>query len=118
VDVFNAGGTAGLAAQVSKALTKVGYRAGEVANASPRSTTVVAYGAGAAANGSKIAKLFGVTAAANRSVPAGNVEVVLGSDASVPDVAPSTASPSPSATPTPGPEGGAVSAGNGIPCVN
>jgi LCP family protein required for cell wall assembly len=124
VDVLNGGGTPGLAAQVLAALTKAGFRAGQVGNTSSRSTTAVLYGAGAAANGSRIAKAFGGTGTASDTVPAGHVEVLLGAGAGVPEVpdtpaaTPATGSPSPSAAPTPGPEGGAVGAGNGIPCVN
>ena len=118
VDVFNGGGTPGFAASVSAALTKAGYRAGQVGNTSRRTTTAVRYGAGASVNAARIAKLFGVPAAAAASVPAGHVEILAGAGAAVPSAAPATTPPSPSATPTTGPEGGAVGAGNGIPCVN
>src|SRR5208282_763693 len=58
VDVFNGGYTAGLAAQVSAALVKVGYPAGTVANTSYRTTTAVRYGPGASASADKIAAAF------------------------------------------------------------
>jgi LCP family protein required for cell wall assembly len=120
VDVYNGGNTQGLAAAVSAALAKEGYKAGMVANASsPLTTTEVAYGAGSAAAASKIASLFGVTAAANSTVAAGHVEVLLGASATLQEV---TVTPAPSSTPaaipTTGPQGGAVSADDGIPCVN
>jgi LCP family protein required for cell wall assembly len=118
VDVLNGGGTTGFAASVSAALTKAGYRAGQVGNTSSRATTAVLYGAGASSNGTRIAKLFGATAGPSGSLPAGHVEVLLGADATVPQVASATTPPSPPAVPTTGPEGGAVSAGNGIPCVD
>jgi len=118
VDVLNGGGTPGLAARVSAALTKAGYRTGRVGNTSHRGTTAVRYGAGASANGARIARLLGVTAAAAASVPAGHVEILLGAGATIPGAAPATSPPSPSATPTTGPEGGAVGAGNSVPCVN
>ena len=120
VDVFNGGNTPGLAGEVSAALVKDGYKAGQVGNAtSPLTTTEVTYGAGASAGASQIASLFGVTATASSTAAAGHVEVMLGADATVPSTATSP-SPSPSspAAPTAGPQGGAVTAKNGIPCVN
>jgi LCP family protein required for cell wall assembly len=121
VDVRNGGNTAGLAGRVSAALTKAGYRAGKVGNAAPRATTAVLYGAGASANASKIAKLFGVTATPSASVPAGHAEILLGASATtVPKIPVGGQRRSRSAVviPTKGPQGGAVSAKNGIPCVN
>jgi LCP family protein required for cell wall assembly len=119
VDVYNGGSTQGLAGQVSAALVKYGYKAGQVGNTSPLTTTEVMYGAGTSASAGKIASLFGVTAQPGSSVAAGHVEVLLGADATVPS---STASAAPSSSaasiPTTGPQGGAVSAENGIPCVN
>jgi LCP family protein required for cell wall assembly len=120
VDVYNGGNTQGLAGQVSAALVKDGYKAGKVANASsPLATTEVLYGAGTSASASKIASLFGVTATASTAVAAGHVEVLLGANATLPTATPS-ASASASATPlqTTGPQGGAVNAKNGIPCVD
>jgi LCP family protein required for cell wall assembly len=123
VDVYNGGDTQGLAAEVSAALVKAGYKAGQVGNApSPVTTTEVLYGTGASASAGKIASLFNVTAAASSSVAAGHVEVMLGSNATVPNVT-AAATPSPSSTtlappPSTGPQGGAVNAKNGIPCVN
>ncbi len=70
VDVLNGGDTAGLAAGVSAALVRAGYRAGEVSNTSPRTVTAVRYGTGAAGNADRIAALFKVGAAASASVPA------------------------------------------------
>jgi LCP family protein required for cell wall assembly len=120
VTVLNGGDTAGLAGRVSAALTTDGYRAGKVGNTSPRTTTEVLYGAGAEAGAAKIAAMFGVTATAGTSVPAHHVRVLLGSSATMPVVAVSPP-PSPSPTvvvPSTGPQGGAVSAQNGIPCVD
>jgi LCP family protein required for cell wall assembly len=120
VDVYNGGNTQGLASEVSAELAKQGYKAGRVANASsPLSTTEVVYGAGSSAAAGKIASLFGVTAAANPAVAAGHVEVLLGASATLPDITATPSSPSSAAPiPTTGPQGGAVSAQNGIPCVN
>jgi LCP family protein required for cell wall assembly len=119
VDVYNGGQTAGLAGEVSAALVKEGYKAGQVGNTSPLTTTEVLYGAGASANAGTIASLFSVTASASSTVAAGHVEILLGSDATMPDIG-STATPSSSAVPIPstGAQGGAVGGEDGIPCVN
>ena len=123
VDVLNGGSTAGLAGRVSAALTQGGYRAGKIANTTYRTGTTVLYGTGASGSASKIATAFGTTAQASPSLAPGHVEVLLGNSATVPSVtAPSTSaapSPTPSTViPTTGVQGGAVSGGNGIPCVN
>jgi LCP family protein required for cell wall assembly len=137
VDVYNGGSTKGLAGGVSTALTSLGYKTGAVGNApaSPAVTTgtQVFYGAGASANAAKIAADFGGTAKPLASLPAQNVEVLLGTDSTVVPGAlsptPSSASASASASPTPssssssnnGAAGGAVTvaanAKYGIPCV-
>jgi LCP family protein required for cell wall assembly len=123
VDVYNGGNTQGLAGQVRAALVKDGYTAGQVGNIGPLATTEVLYGAGASDGASKIASQFNVTATASSTVAAGHVKVLLGADATLP-ASGATTSPSPSpsssptAVPTTGPEGGTVSAKNGIPCVN
>jgi LCP family protein required for cell wall assembly len=84
VDVYNGSGTPGLAGEVSRALVALGYKAGAVANASQQSQTLqsatqVFYGDGASANAAKIAAEAGTTATALTSLPAGHVEVLLGS---------------------------------------
>ena len=111
-----------LAAHVTAALAKAGYPTGKPGNAGPQPVTVVRYGAGAAASGAAIAKLFGVRAVADGSVPAGHVTVLLGAGATVPSVTPApTSSPDAagSVIPDTGPQGGAVRPGKyGIPCVN
>jgi LCP family protein required for cell wall assembly len=121
VDVYNGGNTPGLAAQVSAALVKDGYTAGKVGNTSPLTATEVLYGPGASANASTIASMFNMTASASSTLAAGHVEVMLGADATVPSGAASS-SPSPSTSPTSAsttaPGAGAVSAKNGIPCVD
>jgi len=120
VDVLNGGQTQGLAHSVSTALVSAGYTAGQIADTSYRATTAVLYGSGVQASAIRIAALFHVTAVADSSVPAGHVQVMLGAGATVPtSAALSTqrASP-PAAAPTTGPQGGAVHAKNGIPCVN
>ena len=127
VDVLNGGGTPGLASRVSQAMVQAGFKAGQVGNTTPLSTTEVLYGTGEAANASRIASAFGVTSAASASVAANHVEVVLGAGtttAPTVSAAPasgSTASSSPSPSsiiPTSGPQGGAVGAQKGIPCVD
>jgi hypothetical protein len=124
VDVLNGGYTTGLAGRVSSALTRAGYRAGRIGNASTRATTTVSYGPGGSANASRLAALFGVTATASSSVAASHVEIMLGTSASMPHISaagPSTASKPKKhsvSTPATGPQGGAVHAKNGIPCVN
>ena len=120
VDVYNGGNTQGLAGLVSAALVKDGYKAGRIANTSALTTTQVLYGTGSAASASKIASLFGVKATASSTVAAGHVQVMLGADATtVPGAsAAPTASSSAVAIPTTGAQGGAVTAKNGIPCVD
>jgi LCP family protein required for cell wall assembly len=119
VDVLNGGYTTGLAARISAALTTAGYRAGTVGNTSPRSSTAVLYGTGASASASRIATLFGVRAVASASVAAGHVEILLGASTTMPNVpAPSTPQTPAVTIPTTGPQGGAVTAKDGIPCVN
>jgi hypothetical protein len=109
----------GLAGQVSAALVKAGYRAGRVGNTSHLATTVVRYGAGASASGTRIAALFSVVAAPSGSVAAGHVQILLGASATLPPIAASARPRAPSVViPTSGPQGGTVSAKNGIPCVN
>ncbi len=119
VDVYNGGSTQGLAGQVSAALVKDGYQAGQIGNTSALTTTEVLYGTGSAASAGKIASLFGVTATASSTVAAGHVQVMLGANATVPGatVTP-TASSSAGPIPTTGAQGGAVNAKNGIPCVD
>jgi hypothetical protein len=126
VDVYNGGTTPGLAGEVSAALVKEGYTAGKIANAASQvNTTEVLYGPGTSVYASRIASQFGVTATSSSTVAAGHVEIMLGSNAPVPGSTASSAassSPSPSSSvapvPTTGPQGGAVNAQNGIPCVD
>jgi LCP family protein required for cell wall assembly len=137
VDVYNGSGVDGLAGDVSQALTALGYQAGTVANASAQSQTLqpgtqVFYGSGASANAALIAAKFGATATALASLPAGQVEVLLGSTVTA---VPSSLTTTPqtsgagAATPSPtsaaagndGETGGTItvtaSAKYGIPCV-
>ncbi len=124
VDVLNGGETAGLARRISTALVRTGYEAGEVGNADLRIGTSVLYGAGASASASKIGAMFGVIAVPAAAVRPGHVEILLGTSTIFPaslvtSAAASSPRPSPgSVIPTSGPQGGAVSAQNGVPCVN
>jgi LCP family protein required for cell wall assembly len=120
VDVFNGGQVNGLAHQVSAALVSEGYRAGQIGNTAERATTAVLYGHGAQPGAAQIARLFGVSAVADTAVSAGNVQILLGADATASSVsAISTSNSAPSGViPSTGPQGGAVAAKNGIPCVN
>jgi len=131
VDVYNGGDVNGLAADVSQALTALGYKAGAIANASAQSQTLeqntqVFYGAGASANAAKIATKFGTTATALTSLPAGHVEVLLGSTvtAAPAGLAPASGASgaAQSSTPSPSSAGGGTltvtaNAKFGIPCV-
>jgi anionic cell wall polymer biosynthesis LytR-Cps2A-Psr (LCP) family protein len=87
VNVYNGSGTSGLAGDVSTDLVAMGYKAGAVADSSSQSQPVgddaeVFYGAGSAAqaNAQVIADVMGVQSATPlSSLPAGQVEVLLGS---------------------------------------
>jgi LCP family protein required for cell wall assembly len=142
VDVYNGSGVGGLAGDVSQAFTTLGYKAGTVSNASDQSQTLesgtqVFYGSGASANASVIAGKVGGHATALASLPAGHVEVLLGSTVTAvpagltssttsnqPANTPSSQSPSPSSTAgaNDGSTGGILTvkpnAPFGIPCVN
>ncbi len=119
VDVYNGGNTPGLAGQVSAALVKDGYRAGLVQNTTALTTTEVQYGTGAAASAAKIAALFNVTATASATVAAGHVAAHArrGRDAGRGDRHPDVVGFG-GPVPTSGAQGGAVTAKNGIPCVD
>jgi len=88
VDVYNGSGANGLAGEVSQDMTAMGYKAGAVADASTQSQKLqtgpeVFYGSGSAAqaNATTIANVMGVSTGATSlsSLPAGHVEVLLGS---------------------------------------
>jgi LCP family protein required for cell wall assembly len=80
VDVYNAGAPGGSARVVSGALHAKGYVQGAMTDAaSSQAQTTVSYGTGTSANAALIAKDFGVTATPSSSVPAGHVQVIVGS---------------------------------------
>ena len=134
VSVYNGSGVNGLAGDVSQALVALGYRAGKVANASAQPQTLepgtqVFYGSGTSANAAKIAARFGATATALTSLPAGQVEVLLGSTVTAVPASLTSGASGASATESPattpgannGSTGGtitvAANAEYGIPCV-
>lgn len=139
VDVYNGSGVNGLAGDTSQALVGLGYKAGAVADASSQSQTIesgtqVFYGAGASANAALIATKFGATAQALTSLPAGHVEVLLGSSvtqvpASLTSSSTSGSGTAPASSPSPsstagannGETGGSITVASnapfGIPCV-
>jgi LCP family protein required for cell wall assembly len=140
VDVYNGSGTPRLAGDVSHALTALGYKAGTIADAPAQSQAVAAgtqvfYGSGASANAARIASQLGAKSASLPSLPAGHVEVLLGSTVTAvpPGLTPpgrSSGTPSGSATPGKSPSAGSsgdpadgalkvpAQAPYGIPCVN
>ena len=91
VDVYNGSGAPGLAGDASQAFASQGYTTGKASNAAAQSQTVtdgtqVFYGAGAASQAGFIADETGATTASGDlgatelgSLPAGHVEVLLGS---------------------------------------
>jgi anionic cell wall polymer biosynthesis LytR-Cps2A-Psr (LCP) family protein len=87
VNVYDGSGTAGLAADVSQDLVAMGYKAGAVENSPSQSQPVqddteVFYGPGSATqtNAQVIADVMGIQSATPLpSLPAGQVEVLLGS---------------------------------------
>ncbi|MGH3264244.1 MAG: LCP family protein, partial [Trebonia sp.] len=113
VDVYNGGTASGLATGVSRALVAKGYKAGAITNASAQSQataagTQVFYGSGASGNATKIAGYFGATAKSLTSLPAGHVEVLLGTGATVVPSGLARVSASPQSSPV----STATSAGN------
>jgi anionic cell wall polymer biosynthesis LytR-Cps2A-Psr (LCP) family protein len=95
VDVYNGSGQPGLAGDATQAFVSQGYTAGKADNASAQSQPVQAdtqvfYGAGAAADAASIADQVGAMTAGGAlgatalpSLPAGHVEVLLGSAVTV-----------------------------------
>jgi LCP family protein required for cell wall assembly len=95
VDVYNGSGTGGLAGGAQQAFASQGYTVGKAANSSAQSQTLqddtqVFYGAGADASAESIADEVGAMtpagalgATALTSLPAGHVEVLLGSTVTV-----------------------------------
>ncbi|MDH6113256.1 LCP family protein required for cell wall assembly [Kitasatospora sp. MAP12-15] len=123
VDVYNASTVSHAAANESQALVDMGYKAGRTGPASthPTSTTVT-YGVGAKDGAQGVAARYGVTAEASSRVPAGHIEVTLGTGYTAPGAAaPAPAAAGSSSTADPAAalpmQGPPVKMG-GIPCVN
>jgi LytR cell envelope-related transcriptional attenuator len=80
VDVSNAGPKEGLATRVAGFLGEHGFAKGDTGNTASRRTSLVRFGAGLAQRGAEVAKLLGGLATQeSAAVPAGHIEVVLGS---------------------------------------
>ncbi|KZM72615.1 hypothetical protein AWN90_27865 [Nocardia terpenica] len=100
VDVVNAGGTTGMAGNVSKVLTAKGFPKGTVGNAAytDGSSSVVYYGTGADTDATQVADMLGgLPTATSKNVEPGHVKIVIGADFSLPDGLDGTSS---STTPT------------------
>ncbi|MEV4054716.1 LCP family protein [Amycolatopsis sp. NPDC049688] len=79
VDVANAGPKEGLAARVAGVLKDKGFTPGSTGNTAGRRTSVVRFGPDLAERGAEVAKLLGGLATQeSAAVPAGHIEVVLG----------------------------------------
>jgi len=88
VDVSNAGPKAGLAGRVAGVLREKGFTSNATANSDTRRTSLVRFGPALATRGAEVAKLLGgLTTQQSASVPAGHIEVVLGTVYSGPGVA-------------------------------
>ncbi|MEU4251152.1 LCP family protein [Amycolatopsis sp. NPDC026612] len=87
VDVSNASPKGGLAARVAGILRDKGFTADATGNTESRRTSLVRFGPGLAERGAEVAKLLGgLTTQQSASVPAGHIEVVLGTVYSGPGV--------------------------------
>ncbi|WP_223199535.1 LCP family protein [Solihabitans fulvus] len=128
VDVLNGtGGQPGVATKVADALAAKGFTKGQVDNTASQPSSVT-YGSGAKADADTAAALLGgLAVAADNTLAAGHIRVVLGPKFSLPSALEQTGpgggagQPRQAATPTAttdnGPQGQPVD-GSGIPCVN
>jgi LCP family protein required for cell wall assembly len=131
VDVVNAGTTEGLAAKVSRMLTRHGYTAGTVRDRRYESTTpTVSYGTEAKTDAHTVAALLGVDVAehADPTLSPNRIQVVVGDD----DLSSAQDETATAATKTgsyyswrstgtstePTPDQGPPIDGGGVPCVN
>jgi len=88
VDVANAGPREGLAASVGEFLRGKGFTPGTTGNTGARRTSLVRFGADLKERGAEVAKLLGgLTTQQSAAVPAGHIEVVLGTVYAGPGVA-------------------------------
>lgn len=88
VDVANASGRSGLAARVGDVLRDKGFAPGTAGNTASRRTSLVRFGPDLADRGAEVATLLGgLTTQQASSVPAGHIEVMLGTVYSGPGIA-------------------------------
>ncbi|HET7074183.1 MAG TPA: LCP family protein [Mycobacterium sp.] len=135
VDVINAGSMSGMATEVSSALKKHGYTAGQVRDrdsGEPTATTIV-YGAGAETDARNVASLLGLDAPnqPDPGVQPGHIRVTVDTNFSMPAPDDSTADETTTTTTSskastyywstntyPTPDQGKPIDGGGVPCVN
>jgi LCP family protein required for cell wall assembly len=138
VDVINSGSMSGLASEVSHALKKHGYTAGQVRdrNSGEPSATTIEYGAGAETDAHSVANLLGLDAPnqPNPGVQPGHIRVTVDTNFSMPAPDDSTTDETTTTTTTSGkaspyyyngttttyptPDQGKPIDGGGVPCVN
>ncbi len=135
VDVINAGSISGMATQVSNALRKRGYTAGQVRDresGDPWATTIE-YGSGAQTDAQNVATLLGIDAPnqPDPSIAPGHIRVTVDTNFSLlaPEEAITTSTTTTSTKPNtyysdgttttyPTPDHGKPIDGGGVPCVN
>ncbi|MGE2816626.1 LCP family protein [Mycobacterium heidelbergense] len=137
VDVINAGSMSGAASEVSRALKKRGYTAGQVRDrqsGDPTSTTIQ-YGAGAETDAQSLATLLGLDAPKqpDPSVQPGHIRVTVDTTYSMPAADDTSTTDETTTTTTtttktnrygyatstyPTPDQGKPIGGGGVPCVN
>ncbi|MCV7199870.1 LCP family protein [Mycobacterium angelicum] len=137
VDVINAGSISGMATQVSSALRKRGFTAGQVRDREygDPSATTIAYGTGADTDAQNVATLLGIDAPAqpNPNIAPGHIRVVVDTNFSLPSPEELTTTTSTTSTTSskpnsyyyngttttyPTPDRGKPIDGGGVPCVN
>ncbi len=139
VDVINSGSMSGMAGEVSRALKKHGYTAGQVRdrNSGEPTTTSIEYGAGAQTDASNVATLLGLDAPKHpdAAVQPGHIRVTVDTNFSMPaadettttdETTTSTKTSSTASTyyyngtvtTYPTPNEGKPIGGGGVPCVN
>jgi LCP family protein required for cell wall assembly len=138
VDVINSGSMSGLATEVSHALKKHGYTAGQVRdrNSGEPTATTIEYGAGAETDAHNVANLLGLDAPnqPNPGVQPGHIRVTVDTNFSMPAPDESTTDESTTTTTTSSkantyyyngttttyatPDQGKPIDGGGVPCVN
>jgi LCP family protein required for cell wall assembly len=134
VDVINAGSMSGMADEVSRALKKHGYTAGQVRdrNTGEPNATTIEYGTGAETDARNVANLLGLDAPnqPNPGVAPGHIRVTVDTNFSMPAPDESTTTTTTTSskarpyyyngttTTYPTPDQGKPIDGGGVPCVN